>query len=258
MPPVVTLEGCRVKLEPLNLSHVSALVRAATEARETYDFTRVPADDRAMTEYIEAALADQKTGGALPFAIYDLRRQAVVGSTRFLDLDYWSSPSAWPPGRSMPRLDATPTVAEIGSTWLAASAQRTSCNTETKLLMLSHAFDTWGVLRVTLKTDSRNTRSRRAIERIGGRFEGIRRAHARAVDGSVRDSAYYSIVATEWPGVSAALKARLGALSRPELATGRPTGTRVESSTWTCRVPWRDRSRRSPGGRPTAPRSALA
>jgi N-acetyltransferase len=233
MPSAVTLEGCRVKLEPLNLSHVSALVLAATEARDTYDFTRVPADDRAMTEYIEAALADQKTGGALPFAIYDLRRQAVVGSTRFLDLDYWSSPSAWPPGRSVPRPDATPTVAEIGSTWLAASAQRTSCNTEAKLLMLSHAFDTWGVLRVTLKTDSRNTRSRRAIERIGGRFEGIRRAHARAVDGSVRDSAYYSIVATEWPGVSAALKARLSELSahrswllvrQPERELSRPLG----------------------------------
>src|SRR6201996_8653276 len=211
MPSAVTLEGCRVKLEPLNLSHVSALVRAATEARDTYDFTRVPADDKAMTEYIEGALADQETGGALPFAIYDLHRQAVVGSTRFLDLDYWSSPSAWPPGRTAPRPDATPTVAEIGSTWLASSAQRTICNTEAKLLMLSHAFDTWGVLRVTLKTDSRNTRntrSCRAIERIGGRFEGIRRAHARAVDGSVRDSAYYSILADEWPEVRDALKAR--------------------------------------------------
>jgi N-acetyltransferase len=77
--------------------------------------------------------------------------------------------------------------------------------------MLRHAFDTWGVLRVTLKTDSRNTRSRRAIERIGGRFEGIRRAHARAVDGSVRDTAYYSIVAAEWPAVSATLQARVTA-----------------------------------------------
>jgi RimJ/RimL family protein N-acetyltransferase len=164
-----------------------------------------------MTEYIEAALADQRTGCALPFAVYDLRSQAAVGSTRFLDLDYWSSPSTWPPGRSAPLLDADPTVAEIGSTWLASSAQRTGCNTEAKLLMLGHAFDTWGVLRVTLKTDSRNTRSRRAIERIGGRFEGIRRAHVRAVDGSVRDSAYYSIVATEWPDVSASLRARLSA-----------------------------------------------
>jgi RimJ/RimL family protein N-acetyltransferase len=212
MPPAVTLKGCRVRLEPLSLSHVSALVQAATEARDSYDFTLVPAEDAAMARYVQAVLADQGTGWALPFAIYDLRSQAIIGSTRFLDLDYWSWPPAWPPGRTTPRPHAIPTVAEIGSTWLAPSAQRTGCNTESKLLMLSHAFDTWGVLRVTLKTDSRNTRSRRAIERIGGRFEGIRRAHARAVDGSVRDTAYYSIVAAEWPDVRAALKARVTAL----------------------------------------------
>jgi RimJ/RimL family protein N-acetyltransferase len=209
VPPVVILEGSRVRLEPLSLRHVSALVEAATQARDTYDFTLVPADDATMRLYVQAALADQDTGWALPFALRDLRSQAVVGSTRFLDLDYWSWPPAWPPGRPAPRTDAVPTVAEIGSTWLAASAQRTGCNTEAKLLMLAHAFDTWGVLRVTLKTDSRNTRSRQAIERIGGRFEGIRRAHARAVDGSVRDTAYYSITAAEWPGVHAALRARL-------------------------------------------------
>ena len=214
MPPTVTLEGCRVRLEPLSLSHVGALVQAATEARDSYGFTLVPADDAAMARYVQAALADQGTGWTLPFAIYDLHSQAIVGSTRFLDLDYWSWPPAWPPGRTAPRPDAIPTVAEVGSTWLAPSAQRTGCNTESKLLMLSHAFDTWDVLRVTLKTDSRNTRSRRAIERIGGRFEGIRRAHARAVDGSVRDTAYYSIVAGEWPDVRAALKARVSALPR--------------------------------------------
>ena len=237
MPQAVTLEGSRVKLAPLNLSHASALVRAATEARDTYDFTRVPADEAAMVRYIEAALADQSTGWALPFAIYDLHSQAIVGSTRFLDLDYWSWPPAWPPGHSAPRPGAIPTVAEIGSTWLASSSQRTGCNTEAKLLMLGHAFDTWGVLRVTLKTDSRNTRSRRSIERIGGRFEGIRRAHGRAVDGSVRDSAYYSILATEWPDVSAALKARVSALPlyrKP--ATGQPAERRAGSSTWTCRA----------------------
>ncbi len=256
MPPAVTLEGGRVRLEPLSLSHVGALVRAASQARDTFAFTMVPADHAAMTRYVQAALADQRTGWALPFAIYDLRSQAVVGSTRFLDLDYWSWPPAWPPGRTTPRPDAiptvaeigstwlapcstrfldldywswppawppgrttpqpdaTPTVAEIGSTWLASSVQRTGCNTESKLLMLGHAFDTWGVLRVTLKTDARNARSRRAIERIGGRFEGIRRAHARAVDGSVRDTAYYSIVAAEWPAVRAALAARMRALPR--------------------------------------------
>jgi RimJ/RimL family protein N-acetyltransferase len=232
MPPAVTLEGRRVRLEPLSLSHVGALVRAATQARDTFAFTMVPADHAAMTGYVQAALADQTTGWALPFAIYDLRSRAVVGSTRFLDLDYWSWPPAWPPGRTTPRPDAIPTVAEIGSTWLVPSVQRTGCNPESKLLMLGHAFDTWGVLRVTLKTDSRNARSRRAIERIGGRFEGIRRAHARAVDGSVRDTAYYSIVAAEWPEVRAALAARVSALPPLRmLATGWPAGTRAVSST---------------------------
>jgi len=194
-------------------SHVDALVRAATESRDTYEFTLVPADHTTMTRYVRAAIADRDTGWALPFAICDQRSQTVIGATRFLDLDYWSWPPAWPPGRITPRSGVIPTVAEIGSTWLASSAQRSGSNTESKLLMLSHAFDSWDVLRVTLKTDSRNPRSRRAIERIGARFEGIRRAHARAVDGSVRDTAYYSIIRPEWPGVRAALTARLTSLS---------------------------------------------
>ena len=88
MPPAVTLEGCRVRLVPLSLSHVGALVQAATEARDSYGFTLVPADEAAMARYVQAALADQGTGWTLPFAVYDLRSQAIVGSTRFLDLDY--------------------------------------------------------------------------------------------------------------------------------------------------------------------------
>jgi hypothetical protein len=102
-----------------------------------------------------------------------------------------------------------PSVAEIGWTWLAASAQRTAVNTEAKLLLLGHAFDAWAALRVCLKTDARNARSRTAIERLGARFEGIRRAHVLASDGTARDSAYYSIVRAEWPVVRATLIARL-------------------------------------------------
>jgi RimJ/RimL family protein N-acetyltransferase len=212
MPAAMTLEGARFRLEPLALSHVDPLVRAATESRDTYQFTLVPADRAAMEQYVQAALRDQAAGSALPYAICDRQREAVVGTTRFLDLDYWSWPPAWPPGRATPRTEAAPSVAEIGSTWLASSAQRTGCNTESKLLMLAHAFDTWGVLRVTLKTDARNARSRRAIERIGGRFEGIRRAHARAMDGAVRDTAYYSIIAAEWPETRTVLKDRVNGL----------------------------------------------
>jgi RimJ/RimL family protein N-acetyltransferase len=211
MPATVTLEGSRVRLEPLTLDHVDALARAAAQSRDSYQFTRVPASHEEMAQYVESARADQAAGSALPFALRDLASDTVVGSTRFLDLDYWTGPLTWPPGPGTPRPGEDPAVAEIGSTWLAASAQRTGCNREAKLLMLSHAFDTWGVLRVTLKTDARNARSRRAIKQIGGQFEGIRRAHVRAVDGTVRDSAYYSIVAAEWPRVRAALRAGLAA-----------------------------------------------
>ncbi|MDX2704187.1 GNAT family protein [Streptomyces sp. PA03-6a] len=209
MPEPVTLEGKHVRLEPLSAAHVDGLLRAAAESRDTYAYTKVPADREAMARYVEEALQDQATGAALPFAVRDVQRDALIGSTRFLDLDHWTATPAWPAGRSVPRSGAVPTVAEIGSTWLAASAQRTPCNTEAKLLLLTHAFDVWDVLRVTLKTDARNARSRVAIERIGGRFEGIRRAHTLAVDGTVRDSAYYSILAGEWPGVRGALETRL-------------------------------------------------
>ncbi|KJE24304.1 hypothetical protein FF36_01379 [Frankia torreyi] len=119
-----------------------------------------------------------------------------------------SAPAREAPTASDPA-GAPPSVAEIGSTWLAASAQRTAVNTEAKLLLLGHAFGTWAALRVCLKTDARNARSRVAIERLGARFEGVRRTHVLALDGTARDSAYYSIVRAEWPGVRAGLIARL-------------------------------------------------
>jgi len=101
-------------------------------------------------------------------------------------------------------------VVEISSTWYAASAQRTGINTEVKLLQLTHAFEAWRVLRVTFKTDARNARSRTAIERLGAQVEGVRRAHSPAGDGTVRDSAYYSITAPEWPTVRSNLHQLLG------------------------------------------------
>jgi RimJ/RimL family protein N-acetyltransferase len=115
----------------------------------------------------------------------------VVGSTRFGNIERWSS-------------DAIDAV-EIGWTWLAASAQRTAVNTEAKILMLDHAFGVWRVKRVTLKTDARNARSRAAIARIGGKLDGILRAHMPAADGGVRDSAVFSILAAEWPAHRARL-----------------------------------------------------
>jgi RimJ/RimL family protein N-acetyltransferase len=196
VPAAAVLEGHHVRLEPLTDAHTSALVTAATEDRATYRYTSVPADPVAMTAYIARALAGEASGTELPFAICSTTTGAVVGTTRFLDLEYWDGGDV-------------PTVGEIGHTWLTASAQRTAINTEAKLLLLSHAFDTWDTRRIHLKTDARNERSRAAIVRLGARFEGIRRAHVPATDGGIRDSAYYSILATEWPEVRDGLRRRL-------------------------------------------------
>ena len=160
-----------------------------------------------MQVYVAGVLADEREGWALPFVTTLTATGRVVGSTRFLDLDDWNSARrvGGPPIGAV----ETPFTAEIGATWLAASVQRTAVNTEAKLLMLQHAFDTWGVERITFKTDARNTQSRAAIERLGAHFEGIRRAHVRASDGGIRDSAYYSIVRAEWPDVRKGLEGRL-------------------------------------------------
>lgn len=189
----IVLGAALVRLEPLSLDHVPALVAAASEDRSTYAFTMVPDGLDAMAAYVATALDEQHSGRTLAFATFVHDR--IVGSTRFMDMDHWGA-------------SPLPSVLEIGSTWLSASAQRTGANTEAKLLMLTHAFETWQVHRVTFKTDARNERSRRAIERIGATFEGIRRAHVLAYDGTIRDSAYFSIIASEWPAV----KLRLCAL----------------------------------------------
>ena len=140
----------------------------------------------------------------MPFATVDKVRARVVGSTRFGNIECWS----WP-GAPVEPLPHGPDAVEIGWTWLAASAQRTYVNSEAKLLMLGHAFDVWRVRRVTLKTDARNARSRANIERIGCRFDGILRAHMAAWDGGIRDSAFYSMLAEEWPAAREKLRARL-------------------------------------------------
>jgi N-acetyltransferase len=140
----------------------------------------------------------------VPFAIVRSHDGVVIGSTRFFDLEQWS----WPQGHPS-RGRALPDACEIGYTWLARSAIRTPVNTEAKMLMLTHAFEAWQVLRVCLHTDIRNERSRAAIERIGGKFEGILRAHRMAADFIPRDSARYSIIASEWPAVKLRLGQRL-------------------------------------------------
>jgi N-acetyltransferase len=203
------LEGRHARLEPLTEEHVPGLAAAAAEDRAGYAYTWVPDGPADAARYVRSALADQARGWALPWAVRRLADDRVVGSTRFLDMEVFSASFGEP--APAPSDDRPPSVLEIGNTWYAASAQRTAVNTDVKLQLLGHAFDVWAVLRVTLKTDARNLASRTAIERIGGRFEGIRRVHVPATDGSLRDSAYFSITRDEWPAVRAALVDRLAA-----------------------------------------------
>ena len=201
------LEGRHTRLEPLAAEHAPGLAAAAAEDRSGYAYTWVPDGTAEATAYVRSALADQARGWALPWAVRRLADDRIVGSTRFLDLQVFGDSPTAPP--EPPSDQRPPSVLEIGHTWYSASARRTAVNTDVKLQLLGHAFDVWSVLRVTLKTDARNHASRTAIERIGGRFEGIRRVHMLATDGTLRDSAYFSITRDEWPGVRAALGQRL-------------------------------------------------
>jgi RimJ/RimL family protein N-acetyltransferase len=202
LEPVV-LAGRHVRLEPLALAHASALLSAANESRKTFALTIVPPDIAAMESYIATALADQSAKRALPFVVRDASG-TVIGSTRFHDLEFW----IWntPPAEPVP---SGPDAVEIGYTWYAERAQRTAINTEAKLLLCTHAFEAWRVRRVTWKTDARNARSRAAILRIGAQFEGILRAHRPAHDGLVRNAAFYSMLASEWPDAKRRLEDRL-------------------------------------------------
>ncbi len=202
----LALQGRHVRLEPLDLRHVDGLVAASAGDPALYQWSPVPQGRAAATNYVETALAWRDAGTAVPFAIVRVEDGVVIGSTRFFDLERW----LWPPGHARHGRQV-PDACEIGYTWLARSALRTAANTEAKLLMLTHAFEVWEMLRVCLHTDARNQRSRTAIERIGGKFEGILRSHRMAADYIARDSARYSIVAAEWPDVKQRLTRLLDA-----------------------------------------------
>jgi N-acetyltransferase len=204
LEPVV-LTGSLTRLEPLSLDHVPALVAASSASPSAYRFNLVPQDEAGMVRLVEAALAARQIGDTLAFATIRRSDGAVVGSTRFVRAEYWP----WPDDNPLRRPDGTPDAVEVGYTWLAVSAQRTGVNVEAKRLMFAHAFETWGVRRVSLITDARNEQSRTAIAAVGGRFEGVLRAHRVAADGIVRDSARFSIVADEWPDVRRLLDDRL-------------------------------------------------
>ncbi|MFI5243774.1 MAG: GNAT family N-acetyltransferase [Gemmatimonadales bacterium] len=188
----VTLTGRFVRLEPLTRDYVGALARFAYEP-SIWTWMPAPVTDRAsLAAWVDEALAGERAGTTLPFATVLLGDDLVVGSTRYLNI-------AARDGR-----------VEIGATWIAVPHQRSVVNTEAKYLMLKHAFETLGATRVELKTHSKNEKSRRAIERIGAKFEGIHRKHMLHQDGSRRDTAWYSILDDEWPAVKAKLKRIIG------------------------------------------------
>ena len=193
-----TLEGPVVRLVPLSIDHAADLCAAAETDRNTYGYTEVPATIDAMEAQIVDLLHQRSKNHAVPFTTIRKADNAIVGCTRFLTIRSFY-------GRGVP--DAV----EIGGTWLAASAQRTSVNTEAKLLMLTHAFEQWAVQRVDLKTDARNARSRAAIERIGGTFEGVLRgwqiSYVPGEESKLRDTAMFSIIAAEWPAIKIRLQA---------------------------------------------------
>jgi N-acetyltransferase len=189
------LENQFVRLEPLSENHIPALLEVAqTTPPEIYALTSVPRTLEGMTAYVQTALQARDSKKAAPFAT--TANGIVVGSTRFGNLEYW----AWD------KQTGNPDAAEIGWTWLAPSVQRTKVNTSAKLLMLEYAFETWQIQRMTLKTDARNERSRNAILRIGASFEGILRAHMPSSDGGIRNTAMYSILASEWQDVKTRLQ----------------------------------------------------
>lgn len=193
-PQPITLTGRVVRLEPLSLEHVSDLTVAGADPDiwryMPYPTVRNEGDMRAQ---IEDLLARQARTTDLPFAVWHLAEGRAIGMTRYLDIQV--------PNQSL----------EIGGTWYTPGFQRTAVNTECKWLLMTHAFETLGCLRVQIKTDLRNERSQRAIERLGAVREGVLREHMRMPDGYQRSSVYYSVLAEEWPTVRDRLRGWLDA-----------------------------------------------
>ena len=193
-PKPVVLTGRHVRLEPLAAMHAAALFAAGRDPEvHRYLLDEPPATEADVAATIAAALAAAAAGTQVPFVILHLASGRVAGTTRYLDL----------------RRDHR--ALEIGYTWLAPEFQRTAVNTEAKYLLLRHAFETLGAVRVQLKTDERNARSRRAIERLGARFEGILRNYQTRADGFVRNTALFALTDADWPAAKARLEARLAA-----------------------------------------------
>jgi N-acetyltransferase len=187
----VTLENHYVRLVPLSLNHLSALTAVGLDPEIWRWTTNLVTNSAEMAAYISAALQAQAQGQELPFTIIDPTTNCIAGSTRYGNID-----------ESHQRL-------EIGWTWVAPEWQRTAINRAAKYLLLQHAFETLNFRRVEFKTDALNEKSRRALQGIGAKEEGILRQHMLTYSGRIRDSVYFSILASEWPSVKQHLAARL-------------------------------------------------
>ena len=187
----VILEGEYVRLDPLTADHLPDIVAVGMEPVIWKWTNNVVNSESDIERYVNEALSMRDAGTALPFVTISKADQKVVGSTRFGNIDI------------------TNRKAEIGWTWIHPEWQRTAINTEAKLLMLTHAFETWKCIRVELKTDSNNSQSRAAIARIGGTEEGVLRNHMITESGRFRHSVYFSILDTEWESVKAKLTTKL-------------------------------------------------
>lgn len=191
----VVLEGSRVRLEPLRHEHLADLALVAFDPPVWRWTTARPQDEAGLERWVETVLANAETGTERPFATIDLATGRAIGSTRFM--------SIVPEHRRL----------EVGWTWVGTAHQRSGANREAKLLQLSHAFEVLGANRVEFKTHARNERSRAALAGIGATFEGIFRSHMIMPDGSLRDSAWFSVIADEWPTVKQGLAASLARYS---------------------------------------------
>ena len=184
----VTLDGKRIRMEPMRADHLDALAEAGGFA-ELWKWTTTRADTREQMEiYMNAAFKDAAAGTALPFVTIDKGSGRIIGSSRFGNID---------PANKR---------AEIGWTWITPEFQRTYVNSEAKYLMLRHAFEVWGCIRVELKTDFLNSKSRNAMLRMGATEEGVLRKHQIMYDGRYRNTIYYSVLDTEWPEVKEKLE----------------------------------------------------
>jgi RimJ/RimL family protein N-acetyltransferase len=188
-----SLEGTLVRLDPLRTEHAAALWEVAKNDLSNL-FKWIPYQLKSLEDFMEFnrhVLEEQKRGTSVPFATYARASNELVGTTRYMSMDLANR------------------KVEIGSTWIAPRWHRTAVNTEAKYLMLRHAFEVWKCLRVELKTDALNQRSRQAILRLGAKEEGTLRKHMLTHEGRQRDSVYFSILDTEWPEVKAQIESKL-------------------------------------------------